>query len=152
MGIMDQYSLTDRVGKLLGERVDKYGLDALSPPQEVVLLSWWAKGIIDNGGFQFFYEGASNAAQVAEAFDALGFTAAGQAFRESLTLFPHGTPQNDHQERQEWLDSVGTKAKTLFDRLSRVIWAIEDDLDPVIETYMNQHPTHFDALRKEATK
>jgi hypothetical protein len=41
------------------------GLSNLSEPGRVVCRAYGAMGVIENGGFQYFYEGATNAAEVA---------------------------------------------------------------------------------------
>src|SRR6185369_1319119 len=37
---------------------DEQGIEALSVEQRTVVHAWMAKGIIDNGGFRYYFEGA----------------------------------------------------------------------------------------------
>ena len=67
----------------LGERAEQDGIESLTEPERSVLLVWWAQGIICNGGFAYFYEGACNMPEVAGAFQELGFEEAAQACRQS---------------------------------------------------------------------
>src|SRR5258706_7684422 len=83
--------------------------NVLLEPAQVILLTYKAKGIIDNGGFQFFYEGASHAIDVAWAFDELGFPDVGDICRSSMAVFPNGIPPPDHDERDAVMDALGAK-------------------------------------------
>ena len=73
------FSFADDVCSDLGSRAQRDGIQSLSEQERAVLLVWWAQGIIGNGGFEYFYEGASNMIDVAEAFQELGFAEAAQA-------------------------------------------------------------------------
>jgi Domain of unknown function (DUF4375) len=132
------------VQKVLGERADERGLESLSGPELIVQLTWWAKGIVDNGSLTYFYEGASNAEQVADAFDALGFPAAAAAFRKSMSVFPGGQPHEDHDERCRWIESHEAAADWLLSiKLNAPIVDLEDELTQALVAYIREHRSEF---------
>jgi hypothetical protein len=132
--------------ELLGARAEAQGLDSLSQAEQRVLLVGWAQGIVGNGGFQYFYEGASNARQVADAFEALGFSEAASAFRTSLSVFPNGVAPEDQEIRRDWLDRNETISTPVFDRLEGTIFAVSDQLDQAIIAYLCEHRGEFTGI------
>ncbi|MDY7035495.1 MAG: DUF4375 domain-containing protein [Thermodesulfobacteriota bacterium] len=75
----DTFKFINSQIKPLGQKAEDEGLDGLTQIQQTALLVWWTFGIIENGGFRYFFEGASNIEQVADAFRELGFYAAADA-------------------------------------------------------------------------
>jgi hypothetical protein len=136
-----------KVQEVLGARADEHGLDSLSEPERVVQLAVWAKGIVDNGAFPYFYEGASNAAQVADAYETLGFNEAAAAFRASLSVFPDGIPQEGHEARCEWMDQNQNVLDHLFsNKLNDPIFALEGQLDKILVAYIRAHRSEFSGI------
>jgi hypothetical protein len=140
----------DQVIQILGpiaDRAETQGLEALSGPEQNVLLVWWGKGYVDNGGFEWFYEGASNALQVADAYEALGLTDAADAWRKSVEVFPDGKPPEDLQDRRDWMCDHEEEVRAFFDPLSRIIWDVDDRLNERLGEYIPAHAAHFRDLR-----
>lgn len=52
MSTNPDFELVCRVTDQLGDRANADGVRSLTPEEQVPLLVWWAKGIIDNGGFE----------------------------------------------------------------------------------------------------
>lgn len=71
-------------------KADAEGIDALTQLQRVALLPWWVKGIVDSGGFSYFYEGAdlNTAGDVADALQEIGLREAAEACRRTREVFP----------------------------------------------------------------
>ncbi len=139
----------------LGSRAERDGIESLSEPERSVLLVWWAQGIIANGGFEYFYEGACNMAEVAAAFQALGFSEAAEACWQSMTLFPPEVLGNDPERCYETLTRLEAKqVKDFFLPLSQIIWETNDDdqLSVVAAKYIRAHASRFstETLRQEA--
>jgi hypothetical protein len=72
----------------LAARADEAGTDSLTPPEQAIVRAWSAAGILGNGGFRYFYEGATDMAAVADAFEVLALPQAAQVCRQSMTFFP----------------------------------------------------------------
>jgi hypothetical protein len=136
-------ALADRVVTALGELADERGLAALSEAQGTVLLASWGKGLVDNGGFEYFYEGAANAVAVADAFERLGFDQAAQAFRTSLAAFAAQGPHADDQVRREWMQQHADSVRAVFEPLNSIIWDLDDRLESAIAGYVRAHPAEF---------
>jgi len=140
----EEFEFVNSIATKLGKRAEANGIEALNDIERTVLLIWWASGIIGNGGFQYFFEGATEAAEVAEAFDRAGCTAAAAACRQALQVFPGGIPPIDQQERCDFLDSVQDQDHDLFLELDEVIWATSDDgLEARLIAYIEDHRDVF---------
>lgn len=79
-------------------------------PVQTVAVVQTAQGIIDNGGFEYFYEsdfdGTPPYSFFVEAFRRIGAEAAAQRLEASLRLFPFSEPHLHEEKRQRWLDTV----------------------------------------------
>jgi hypothetical protein len=142
----EDFDFANTVCSSLGSRAERDGTESLSGPERNVLLVWWAQGIIGNGGFEYFYEGACNMAEVAEAFQELGFSEASQACRQSLTLFPLEILGGDPERFYEWMTRFDEDyIKKFFLPLSRVIWATDDNdlLSYTVAQYVRSHLSDF---------
>ena len=141
-----EFTFVDDIYRRLGDRAERDGLHSLSEQERSVLLVWWAQGIIANGGFEYFYEGACNMAEVADAFQELGFSEAADACRQSMALFPPGVLGEDPERCYEALTRLDAKyVKDFFLPLSRVVWATDDDnqLSAVAANYIRSHADAF---------
>src|SRR5262245_5321203 len=78
---------------------DDIDASAISEQERVVLLVWYASGIIGNGGFRYLFEGELQGdphfALTAEAFRATGCKKAAEAVRKTLAMFPNSRPPTD---------------------------------------------------------
>lgn len=134
--------MSDYIGAYC-DRAEQDGIESLTHPQQVVVRFVAGKGIIDNGGFRYFYEGATWAADLADAFDELGLPRQAEATRRSMTVFPNGVP-DDYEEACAWVEQNGEKADAIWDAASEVIWDIGLTGDvPILARYMKAHPEDF---------
>lgn len=118
----------------LGRRYEQDGLESLSAPQKVVFLTWCAKGAVDNGGFQFLYEGDLPIMEVASAFEEIGLPEAAQACRGSSAISHDGT---------------GAERGDRFRPFDTVIWNLdssegEDRLLNNLSAYIRLNADDFD--------
>jgi hypothetical protein len=121
----------------------------LLEPAQVILLAYTAKGIIDNGGFQFFYEGASHAIDVAWAFDELGFTQAADACRQSTAVFTHGIPPADHEERNALMDKLGDQTARCWEPLNNLFYDTTKGFDERLAQYIRTHQATLERYLKD---
>nr|WP_315491662.1 DUF4375 domain-containing protein [uncultured Rhodoferax sp.] len=79
-------------------------------PVQTVAVVQTAQGIIDNGGFEYFYEsdfdGTPPYSFFVETFRRIGAEAAAQRLEASSRLFPFSEPHLHEEKRQRWLDTV----------------------------------------------
>jgi hypothetical protein len=110
----------------LGQIADQSGLTVLEPPERTVLLAWWARGVVGNGGFKYFFEGGSELGPVASAFRALGFPQAAEACeRVEAEVASEGGLPRDEQGRRSALAHVDWRR---FQADEREIFAVKWEL------------------------
>ena len=81
------------------------------------LLTVWAveqaQGVIDNGGFQFFFENdwPKNPAYsvFVEAFRRIGAVEAADCMQDAVEMFPSKSPHLDYQMRRDFMDALREK-------------------------------------------
>jgi hypothetical protein len=140
MASQTDLDLVGRVTSRLGERADAEGIESLTPAECVVLLPWWATGIICNGGFQYFFEGATNTLEVADAFAALGLEEAAAACRAAHRLIPVEVLQEGYPAFRDWMDTLDeSRLEGLFDPLNPVIWDHEVRLVAALAADIRNH-------------
>ena len=94
-------------GELYTRLIKHYGKDIdlskCKRKHQVVLLVWYATGIIDNGGFQYLFEGKFKGdphfLKTAAAFKAVKAKKCAKAAEEALKLFPNSKPPADLEKR-----------------------------------------------------
>lgn len=135
----DDWQAIEAVCEALASRADEHGIETLSRSERAVMLPYWAKAIVDNGGLEYFFEGADNALEVAAAFDELGIEEGARAFRQSTEVFPNGEPQVSHESRRNWMDSHRAEIDAVFAKLNPIIWQVDADLAQAISEYIRAH-------------
>jgi hypothetical protein len=133
-------ALKSRVYNALGALDYRLGPEGLSDAKRHALLAWWARGIVGNGGLRYFYEGASEGDEVAEAYEALWFPAAAEAFRKSLAIFPNGRPHIIPELNWECLNE---SAAEFLEMIEDPIFEMGADLDAAVLAYLREHEPEF---------
>jgi hypothetical protein len=94
----------------LGAKADLDGFDSLSEEEKTILAPYWARGVIGNGGFRYFFEGKHDLTDVARRMKALQFDAAAAACEKvARQVFPRGLAPADDAEREALLAKVDWK-------------------------------------------
>jgi hypothetical protein len=79
-------------------------------PVQTVAVVQTAQGIIDNGGFEYFYEsdfvGSPPYSFIADAFRRIGAETAAARIDATARMFPFSEPHLHEAKRQKWLDGV----------------------------------------------
>jgi hypothetical protein len=110
----------------LGKKADALGLSALAPQERTVLLAWWARGVVGNGGFKYFLEGGSELGPIADAFRSLGFPEAAEACeRVDAEVVAEGRLPRDEEARRAALAHVDWRR---FEADEREILAVKWEL------------------------
>lgn len=135
----------------LGAQADLHGLDSLSEEERSVLVPYWARGVIGNGGFRYFYEGNHDLHDVARRMRTLQLDAAATAC-ESVAqhVFAGGAVPRNDDEREALLSKVDWKR---FSQEEDVVFDLrwEDILDAV-GRYVEAHPAAFKAAMLEGPR
>lgn len=126
----------------LGSRADREGIETLNDDELTALIPWWARGVICNGGFRYFYEGGYDLVDVAMRLRRLGLLdAAAACERVSRVVFPNGRSQLATSERDQALAEVEWRK---FERDEDVLFALEPTLLlDAIAKYVADHPAGF---------
>ncbi|MGE3804137.1 MAG: DUF4375 domain-containing protein [Gemmataceae bacterium] len=120
---------------------------ALTVEQQTVLLAYHAKGIIDNGGFNYLFEGDfpgdPHFELTARAYGTLGCQQAAEAFRQVFALFPEGKPPRDRGKRlQQYRAGPGERRGGCDD----LFWKGSKDLFATLADYIRAHRAAFTDL------
>lgn len=104
-------------------------LDGLSEAEADLLAAVTAVGVIGNGGHCYWYDGKNAAAtlRAATGLDRLGLSAAADAMRSSLAVFPSGRPPEDLLERQEYISANRVSLKRAFQAFDQAVWKADFD-------------------------
>ncbi|MGA2556339.1 MAG: DUF4375 domain-containing protein [Verrucomicrobiota bacterium] len=112
------FDLVDGLCLRIADKKEKLGLNALKEEERVIVLVWHASGIIENGGFMYFYESGLDAEEVAWAYAKIDCDKCAEILRMSLSLFPDSLRQKSGDERVEYIE----RNKELFYNLSSLFW------------------------------
>lgn len=138
--------------------VDHHGADLsadnLPVAHRAVLLTWHAMGIIDNGGFQYLFEGDFEGdpgfALTADAFDEIECKPAADAVRAAIALFPDGGVPTDIDKRLELFQATPESKRN---ELNSKFWAASDvgkgDVCVKLATYIRNNSDAFSELNPE---
>lgn len=119
-------------------------LSTISVSERTIILVWWAKALVDNGGFEYFYEGACNAGDVAKAFFEVGLDSIANAFLTSVRVFPNKNPIPDHELRQQWLSQREVIVKRAFARPNKIVWSVDEkEVLNALKAYVVAHENSF---------
>lgn len=107
----DDFELVDATFVKIAERTNNW-MDAtkFTTEERVIMLVWHSSGIIDNGGFQYLFEGTLDGDPhfqlTAEAYNSLGLTRSYNAFVRAFELFPDAVVPHDLDSRLRIYQSV----------------------------------------------
>lgn len=123
----------------------------LSTAHRAVLLTWHAMGIIDNGGFQYLFEGDFEGdpgfTLTAQAFEEIGCSSAAEAVRNAIALFPNGKVIPNIDKRLKHFQSTSQEER---DQINRKFWKASDvgkgEICVRLAEYIRNHPSKFEDI------
>ncbi|MEI2431543.1 DUF4375 domain-containing protein [Lysobacter yananisis] len=129
----------------LTPKAEREGRAALTVPERVVLLAWWARGVIVEGGFAQLYASSADLDEVADAFKTVGAEAAWQACLDAKAVFPDGPPPGKPDERAERMKPLasGDEAGALWDAQDRAVRSLGEAFDDWVAAYVREHQESF---------
>jgi len=108
-----------------------------SEEERVVILVWYAMGVIDNGGFHYLFESALPGDPyyylTLEAYKQIGCDRAVEAFEQALRLFPNRKPSTDDHER---IQQYEKHAEHIRNRIDSRFWKEHDDIVKNLAKYI----------------
>lgn len=125
------------------KRVDN-DLKKLSVPLQTVVLIYAAQGVIDSGGFEYFFENdwpsQPQYNEFVEAYRRIGATAAADRLEKAVALFPFIDPHLHEKLRREFLKALPEESElsTLGEALcgDEAIWQL-------LHNYAEKHVEFF---------
>jgi hypothetical protein len=140
------FDLCDGVYHLL---VNRYGDDLSAMPTEGKVVMWTlhAQGIIENGGFQYLFEGVFETdphyAGTLAAYRTVGAEECAGALEEALGLFPSGKPPVDRNRRLQMWRRHGWR----WDHPTVCrFWDGSSQLHRLVAAYIRSHQDTFDRI------
>jgi hypothetical protein len=145
----DDFLLCDELFKrALKHYGDGLDVSRCKEKDRTVLLVWHASGIIDNGGFQYLFEGDLKGdpdfAMTAAAFKAIKATNCAAAVEAAVKLFPGGKPPPDVAKRLKVYQSAGAAKR---DAIDRRFFSESQKVKALLATYIRAHRAEFTHLR-----
>ncbi len=143
----NDFDLCNGIFLLIGDRfhhcieADKY-----NETERVVMITWSAMGIIDNGGFEYLFssdfDGDPGFRLTFGVFETLGVERAVSAFREALALFPDSVPDPDLETRMHRYKQVPEETR---ESINRKFWSAGWDNEIVtrLAAYIREHQTEL---------
>jgi hypothetical protein len=125
------------------------------------LLTVWAveqaQGIIDNGGFQYFFENDwpenPEYSLFVDAFRRIGAAEASDCIQDAASMFPSSTPQLDCDMRREHMDLLREKEgveESVLDKLGFRVMDLGGDTMIQLANYIRTHIDYFPTAKKNA--
>lgn len=142
----DDFALVNAVFLAVCDEENSVGIESLNVPQRTLLLVWSAGGIIDNGGFQYFFEHDFDGPAVTAAFDEMGSAGRSELVRRALAFFPDSKPHEDRDERLEFLDAMDESTRGRFEELASAFHTDDRDFRRKIGKYVRDHADAFRSL------
>jgi hypothetical protein len=136
------------VNGLFARIIDKEkarGSVSITDEENTVILVWHASGIIENGGFMYFYEQRLDADAVALAYEKIGCDKCAEILRMSLSLFPASLQRTDGDERVEYIEHN----RELFHNLSRLFWGADAEMVKRMADYVRANQDRICASATE---
>lgn len=117
-------------------------------PVQTVAVIQTAQGIIDNGGFEYFFEsdfvGSPPYSLIIDAFHRIGAEAAAIRLEAAVRLFPFSEPHLHVEKRQAWLEEVKDNESQEFVILSRQACG-DDSVFEKLAEYVEKNSNAFAA-------
>jgi hypothetical protein len=136
--------------------------DSWSPYRlrEPLLTAWaveQAQGIIDNGGFQYFFENDwpenPEYAVFVQAFRRIGAVEAADCIQDAVSMFPPSAPHLDCDMRRDYMDLLREKEgveESVMDKLGYRVMDLGGDTMIRLASYVRTHFDSFPTARKYA--
>ena len=114
---------------------EEQGVDSLIEEERVLTLIWHASGIMENGGFQFFYENNLNPDMAAWAYKKIGCDKCSEILGISFSLFPDLIATASCEERVMFIQ----RNKELFYNLSCLFWDADTATLELLAKYVREN-------------
>jgi hypothetical protein len=126
---------------------DNFDISKCKEKDQLVILVWHASGIIDNGGFQYLFEGSFKGypyfAKTAAAFKTIKAARCAEAVDEALQLFPDSKPLEDINKRLRIYQAVPAEERGAIDMK---FFSESRHMRTILAKYIRENRTEFKHL------
>jgi hypothetical protein len=132
---------TDIAAQKALDRLARVGFELLTEREKILATVWTFESRVVNQGFaRYFSSSAGDMASFAPtAFRSVGAPQKAEiAAKANLVFGPEG-PAGDRDTRRELVQSFGACAKKTFDELEREFYLSPEDVDDLLEVYINKN-------------
>jgi hypothetical protein len=142
----------DFINDLYSQIISQYGKNPeateFSVLERPIVLTWYAMGVIENGGFQYLFEsklpGDPDYMLTWQAFVTIASKKAEQAFRKALSLFPQNRPPKNDKERLELFLSHSEQKR---DSIDSALYGAHDEIGSCLLEYIRRDEDSFRYLK-----
>lgn len=139
-GNPDDEALIEAVFQHLADKATRDGLEGLSQTEQAAFLPYWAVGIIGNGGFRYFFEGATEIWELAAAFEALGLSDAAKACRLAGEQVPPEVLAAGFECCSQWMETLTEdRLEAMFERSDRLFPGRAGEISAPLAAYIREH-------------
>jgi hypothetical protein len=122
-------------------KADRDGFGSLSTEQQTALMAFYAQGVIDNGGFNYFFEEGLDAVELRNSYERLGLTAPAEIVRQISRILPLEVCPQERSERIRWFRTVGGSVS--FDDLDESIYRCRSQVISGLFDYVKLHESEI---------
>jgi hypothetical protein len=145
----DDFELCDQLFlRIVAHYGDPVDVSKCKVAERVVLLVWQTYGIVDNGGFQYLFEGTYRGdphfAKTATAFQAIPARKCAEAVGDALRLFPDSRPPIDIKQRLKvYHRASGAKREAIDDKF----FSESENIKTILAKYVRENCEEFMHLK-----
>lgn len=137
-----------RIRKPIFEKIDNGSILTLSWPEQVVALIYSAQGVIDSGGFEYFF-GNDWPEQLpysvfADAYREIGADESAECIEAAEKLFPFPDPHRAEEARIDFMATHYQTEDSLLDRLGGRVMDNSDATFDLLARYVRAHRSEFE--------
>jgi Domain of unknown function (DUF4375) len=140
---------TDIAAQKALDRLIKVGFDLLSEHEKTLATVWSFESQVANRGFKRYF--SSHSADIAfyapTAFGTIGAVQKATIAAKANEVFGADGPPRDRKTRREHEHALGAEAARLFDALEREFYQSPEDVDDLLELYLNKKDSDGEAGR-----
>jgi len=138
-----EFEFVNETFKALAERKEQRGMASITDIERVVLLVWHASGIIENGGFRYFFECSLPLTDTATAYARIGVDEVVAIFHRVHDLFPHRHIPDDWDERMETVERLYDKHGDLLSQLESEFYRVDGSMQRQLAGWIRVHKDVF---------
>ena len=116
-------------------------------PQQIVRTVWHAGGVIDNSGFEAFFQTDIRGEDAITAFEEFGAIESAEAVKKALTVFPNSEPPTEWHERQEFLGDLSEEQEQILHSAAITFYRDEKRRLRKLADYVRSHRESFKGLQ-----